>query len=152
VGTSKERLSGVKPTSLHKAIFPATFLAGIAVLATVNHLIAAQTRSTEEPVGSTAAPVTVPDSRLPDQRYADNPRAASKRVERIARESGGDWNKVAPDDQRLLDSMTLGRGKQMLRLRADELQRRAHGNSPKESRSVGHLSNKQQTTGGKESL
>ena len=152
MGTSKERLSGVKPTSLRKGIFPVVFLASIAVLVMVNYLIAAQTRSIEDPVGSTVAPATAADSRLPDQRYVDNPRAASKRVERIVRESGGDWNKVAPDDQRLLDSMTQGRGKQMLRLKADELQQRARGISSTKPRAVGHLSSKQQITGRKENL
>jgi hypothetical protein len=91
-------------------------LTAVALLAALNRLNPAGSSS-----GETAAPVAAPapaaapqapgEQPLPDQDYMRNPRGAAERVERLARETGGDWNKLSPQDQRMMDSMTAGRGR-----------------------------------------
>ena len=99
-------------------------LTAVALLAALNRLNPAGSSS-----GETAAPVAAPaaapqapgEQPLPDQDYMRNPRGAAERVERLARETGGDWNKLSPQDQRMMDSMTAGRGREMLRTKAAAL-------------------------------
>lgn len=100
----------------------------ILALAITNYLATTRSESVQvKPSNSETATVSAKASPqeqpLPDQNYLDNPRAAMKRVERLARESGGDWNKLSANDQRMLNSMTLGRGRQMLETTAAKYQK-----------------------------
>ena len=105
-------------------------VSGVLALATVNHFVSSQVQQDDDAAEDVAATNAVrvaqpkPDPVLPDQNFIENPKAASQRVERIARESGGDWNKVSPGDQRMLDSLTSGNGPAMLRRTVEKLKQR----------------------------
>ena len=43
------------------------------------------------------------------------PEATMKRARFLAKQSHGDWTQLSGDDQRLLDSITAGHGREMLR-------------------------------------
>lgn len=76
------------------------------------------------------APVGVrgPDG-VPD--YLSNPEEGARHVDQLARRSGGDFDRLTPHEQRWLNSLTAGRGRAMLRLRARRLG--LPGNPPPES-------------------
>ena len=105
-------------------------VSGVLALATVNHFVSSQVQqdddAAEDRATTSAVQVAPPksDPLLPDQNFIENPKAAALRVERIARESGGDWNKVSPGDQRMLDSLTAGHGSAMLRRTMEKLKQR----------------------------
>lgn len=53
--------------------------------------------------------------------YRTDPDQGAKRVDQLAAEVSGDFEKLQPDDQRWLDSMTAGHGADLIRSRAKVL-------------------------------
>jgi len=51
----------------------------------------------------------------PAQNYIADPAAAAKRIPLLVRQSHGDWSRLSDADRQMLDSMTAGHGRQMLR-------------------------------------
>lgn len=122
----------------NKFVLPLIILVGLGTLAAANYFIsAAAPPSTDEeqaappaaaaPAKASALPA-MRETPLPDQDYQKNPRGAAQRMRRLARETGGDWNKLSPDDQRLFQSVSSGRGPEMLRSQAEPFKKEAaHG-------------------------
>jgi hypothetical protein len=82
------------------------------------------------PGGSGAEP---PASQIPAQPpagildYRKEPQEAKRLVEKLARQTGGNFGKLTPDQQKLLDSMTAGHGAEMLRDTARDLAKKHSG-------------------------
>ena len=57
----------------------------------------------------------VPAAATPAQASRASPEATMKRARFLARRSHGDWMRLSLDDQRLLDGITAGHGREMLR-------------------------------------
>jgi hypothetical protein len=65
------------------------------------------------PTSATTAVTEQPD-------YLANPRMSTARVQALARQTGGDWNRLSSDDQQLLNGLTGGHGAAMLRMTAEQ--------------------------------
>lgn len=63
------------------------------------------------------APMATPPAA---QNYIANPDAARRRVRLLVKQSHGDWARLSADDRRLLNSVTGGHGRDMLRAMAKE--------------------------------
>jgi len=125
------------PPSRNRFVLPVVVSVGLVTLAAANYFISSAARpngddKTASPAATTASreksaavSPAVRQTPLPDQNYLENPQGAAQRMQRLARETGGDWNKLAPDDKRLFDSVTLGRGREMLRTQAEQLKKEA---------------------------
>lgn len=119
----------------NKFLLPVVVFVSIGTLAAANYFTsAAVPPNTDEeeaaPPAATAstnasAPPTVRETPLPDQNYLENPKGAAERMRRLARETGGDWNKLSPNDQRLFQSVSSGRGREMLRGQAEQFKKGA---------------------------
>jgi hypothetical protein len=48
------------------------------------------------------------------QNYMADPATASKRVSLLVKQSHGDWNRLSDTDQKMLNGMTAGHGREML--------------------------------------
>lgn len=118
------------------SVMSITALAGLSMLnhrltATLTDDPTAQGGISESSAGVAAAtaPSIAPEApkagqqRLPDQMFADNPQATSARVRRLVRETGGDWNKLSPNDQRMMDAMSMGHGREMLKGLAETMKK-----------------------------
>ena len=63
--------------------------------------------------GAPAPPAPVPAApAMPDYR---NPSVMMARTRLVLRQTHGDWSRVSPNDRRLLNGVTGGRGREMLR-------------------------------------
>lgn len=127
----------IAPPSRNKFVLMLVVFVALGTLAATNYFISAAARPNER--GEEASPSAATASRekpaavspadrqtpLPDQNYLENPQGAAQRMQRLARETDGDWNKLAPDDKRLFDSVTSGRGREMLRMQAEQLKKEA---------------------------
>ncbi len=82
-------------------------LALLGSLAAVKGLSSLAQAGMAEPPASVAAPA-------PERNYVADPAAVRKRLPLIIKQSHGDWNRVSPDDQKMLNSMTEGHGRGML--------------------------------------
>ncbi len=56
--------------------------------------------------------------------YIQHPEEASARVDEMAKQTGGDFSRLTPEDQQWLDGMTAGHGAQMLYARAQAQKRK----------------------------
>jgi hypothetical protein len=53
--------------------------------------------------------------------YTTNPKAADAHVDKLARQTGGDFNQLSKEDQSFLNGMTSGHGYHLLHARAKRL-------------------------------
>src|SRR5436190_7510902 len=95
-------------------------LGGIAVIALVA-MISAGTRDAIQPRPTPPTSTFEQQFGRPDPGF--HPDSASDYVDKLARDSGGDWSKLPPEDQRYINGLTAGHGAIYLRDRAKLLKK-----------------------------
>ena len=65
-----------------------------------------------------AEPAAPAAAAAPERNYAAEAAEAKKRIPLIIKQSHGDWNRVSPEDQKLLNAATEGHGRGMLEAQA----------------------------------
>ncbi len=95
---------------------------GLACLLLLNRAMNAPTGEAQARTPATeAATGADPRSRPPGViGYTKDPDGASNLVTKLARQSGGDFNKLTDGEQRMLNAMAGGHGADLLRVRAQQ--------------------------------
>jgi hypothetical protein len=102
-------------------------LGAIAVIALVA-MISAGARDAIQPRPTPPASTFEQQFGRPDPGF--HPDSASDYVDKLARDSGGDWNKLSAEDQRYVNGLTAGHGAIYLRDRAKWLKKNPGATPP----------------------
>jgi hypothetical protein len=95
--------------------------AGAIVVMVLVAIISAGPRDAANPRPTPSAPTFEQQTGRPDPGF--HPDSASDYVDKLARDSGGDWNKLSPEDQRYVNGLTAGHGAIYIRDRAKYLKK-----------------------------
>jgi hypothetical protein len=110
-----------------EALILAAALGGTAVVAALGERIGVFAEGVPP---SPPAPAATTPGGLPN--YLQEPRAASDRVNELAKRTRGDFNRLTDLEQRWINSMTAGYGHQLLRMRTRLLGIKPEGSPPRQ--------------------